>query len=425
VRSQLAPIELVHPDGAPRGTAVIGDEVPQWLIPADARGDGDADVVLVSHEHARAEAQVLERLSDDGIVIALGARPRVAAALAERGIAHAEPLSAQRRGHSVAISVGGSSSRLQRMAWSLHPASSWAGATVLRRDARAPLAGWLPGSEALVQVRTSWRGSGESALVSRADAEGRPTVYAKVGLGEATADIGTREVSALTALRDAAQAAGARVPEAIGLVQVCGRPAALLSAVEGEPAAKASRTVIDATREEAVAWLMRFTRRTQVEAPAHTVIEGTVLHPATVVVERLDGGTAYLEHLRRLATAVGDGAIGLSAAHGDLTLWNVLAGKPPGILDWAGASKRALPLVDLPYLLVDASYWRSRRRNRVGAFRRCFPDNRMTVATDVPEPVLELAFHACWLGHAANEHGRRIRGPFTDIVRTIVQRAAA
>jgi hypothetical protein len=421
VRSQLAPIELVHPDGAPRGTAVIGGGVPEWLIPADAPADGDADVVLASAETA---AYALERLSDTGIVIALGSSPGIAAALAERGLAQAESLAAQRRGDSVAIFVGGSSSILQRVASSLHPVRSVADATVFWRNAETRLAGWLPGAEALVQVRTSWRGSDETAIVSRAGDDGRPTVYAKVGLGEATADVGAREVSALRALRGAAEAAGARVPEPVGLVHASGRPAAVLSPLDGEPVARASRSVIESVRDEAVAWLLRFTQQTEAQAPAHPVIEAAVLRPASVVVQALDGGTAYMECLRGLAAGVGGGPIRLAAAHGDLTLWNVLAGKPLGILDWAGASESALPLVDLPYLIVDATFWRSRRRDRLDAFRRCFPDNRMTVEADIPEPVLELAFHSCWLGHAANEHQRGIRGPFTEIVETIAHRAS-
>jgi hypothetical protein len=433
VKTHLAPIELVHPDAAPRGTAVVGDGIPDWLLPVDARTDGDADVVLVAAEAARAEQDtraVAERLSDGGIVVAVGpnhARETLAATLGERGIANPEHLTARRRrrGRSVELSVG---MRSAPAASALR--SETVEATVLRRDERARLGGWLPGAERLFEVRTSWRGSGDTAVVSRVDGRGSPTIYAKLGLGEAASDVGAREAAALTALGGLATGAGARVPQVQGQTEVAGRPVVLLSVLAGRPVARRARRTMRAAGHQTAEWLRRFAAGTQARTPAASVIDAAVLQPASVVVRGFEGGTAYVERLQHLAEATGDGSIPVTAAHGDLTLWNVLEGRLPGILDWAGASVSALPLVDLPYLLVDTRYWRSLRRDRVRAFRQCFADDGMTIQEQaigfaVPAPVRELAFHACWLGHAANEHARGSAGPFTEIVRTIALRASA
>jgi hypothetical protein len=280
-----------------------------------------------------------------------------------------------------------------------------------------------------LRVRTNWRGSGDTALVARLDSRGTPTLYAKVGLGASTADVGAREAAAVTALGPAAAAAGARVPHVRGQVQIAGRPAVFLSALEGRPVAQASRRKIEPSAGATSDWLRRFGRETHAQAAAQPVVETSVLRPSGLVVRGLDGGTAYVESLRQLAEALGDRSLTVTAAHGDLTLWNVLTGETPGILDWAGASETALPLVDLPYLLVDARYWRSLRRDRLQAFRECFPDGRMRIdeqliGFDAPPPVLELAFHACWLGHAANERRQGIRGPFSEIVGALARKAS-
>jgi hypothetical protein len=46
------------------------------------------------------------------------------------------------------------------------------------------------------------------------------------------------------------------------------------------------------------------------------------------------------------------------------------------------------------------------------------------IGFELPGSVLELAFHACWLGHAANEIERGVEGPFLEILRTIARRTS-
>lgn len=446
VRGQLAPIELIHPGGAPRGTAVLGADIPDWLAPLETRADGDVDIVFVdaaADQPDRLARAASGRLSDTGVVLSTGstgARRALASSLEGLGFSGGEPVLARRgrwsRGESgITLLVpdvmwDGAWGRV-RAAWgTLDARAESVRLSAFRREGVAPLGTWLPGTGALV-VRTSWRGSRDAATVARLTGGGSAALYAKLGLGETTVDVGAREATALYGLGAAAEGAGARVPAVQGVISVAGRPVALLSPVEGRPVARARRESIARHGRETLRWLGRFAMATRATAPAPPLVEAAVMHPATEVVRRMDGGTAYLETLRRLADRLGDAGIPVAAAHGDLTLWNVLEGERPGILDWEGAVPVALPLLDLPYLLVDIRHTTARRSERPRAFEQCFPRTmdehaaRAATGLELPAPVVELAFHACWLGHAADERRRGIVGPFNEIVQIIARRAVA
>ena len=282
----------------------------------------------------------------------------------------------------------------------------------------APLCAWLDpaGGDAIV-LRPSWRGPDGSAVV-RLVRDGSIAAVGKLGLGPASAGVGDREAAAVAALGPPARAAGARVPELRGTVALAGRTAAVLSALDGRPLARASRHRVEQATRPVVEWLARFVAATTGRAEAPGVVEAALLAPAREVLSGLAGATAYLERLEGLGRRLGDGPVPVAAAHGDLTTWNVLDGDEPGVVDWEGAQTAAPPLVDLPYLLVDSRLARIGGDDRLAAFQACFPAGGAvelragTLELD-PEVAL-LSFHACWLGHALDEqsawHRRAVPG---------------
>ena len=425
---------------------MLGANIPDWLAPLEPTADGDVDVVFVdaaADQPDRLARAAAGQLSDTGMVLSAGstaARRVLAKSLERLGFSGAEPVLARRGRRSRGeggltllvpdVMWGGAWGRV-RAAWgTLDVRAETIRLSAFRQKGAAPLGTWLPGTGGLV-VRTSWRGSRDAATVARLARDGSAALYAKLGLGATSVDVGAREATALYRLGAAAEGSGARVPAVQGVISVAGRPVALLSPVAGRPVARAPRQSIARHGRETVSWLGRFANVTSSMAAAPPLIEAALMRPAAEVIDRLDGGTAYIETLRGLADGLGDGSIPVTAAHGDLTLWNVLEGEPPGVLDWEAAVPVALPLVDLPYLLVDILHATARRSERPRAFEQCFPRTMdvqaVRAATDLelPAPVVELAFHACWLGHAADERRRGTDGPFNEIVRIIARRAVA
>ena len=83
-----------------------------------------------------------------------------------------------------------------------------------------------------------------------------------------------------------------------------------------------------------------------------------------------------------------------------------------GVVDWEAARTDALPLVDVEYFAVDAVAT-AQGLSRDRAFDICatgelVPELRARIAAslEVPPPIAELARHAAWLDHAANESER-------------------
>ena len=441
MRKRVGVLELLHPTGAQSGTAVIGDHVPAALI-GDETVDAGADLVVVDATAGTRElARVVAAAAANAIVVVFGrqsARRRAIATLTPMGFGLTRPGIAVRARGSVGptLAVAGGRSNADRSL--LEPVGGrrarlrGAGFTVCAPESAEPLAAWLPGPrDAAVVIRTSWRGPDESAVAWRLSG-GNARVVAKLGLGSETVNVGDREAAAVATLGPHARAAGARTPELQATTTVAGRTAALLTSLQGRPLAQTSRHSLERAADAAVAWLGRFVACTSASARADAVIADAILGPARQAIAGLDGGGVYLDELHALAAAVGETVMPVAATHGDLTLWNVLEGELPGIVDWEGARAVAPPLVDLPYLLVDVRSTASRRGGRVDAFMRCFPEDRPTLDTstaraitglELPSAVVELAFHACWLEHAANERRHGVDGPFREILRIIAGRA--
>ncbi len=292
------------------------------------------------------------------------------------------------------------------------------------------LAGWLRSNEVPADggliVASSWRGDGGSVVVTRIGRHG--SLVAKVGRRDGSRDVGALEAHALQLLGAEARAAGVDVPQVVQVVDLAGRSAVLLTALAGRPAALSPSSARE-TAEAVAGWLARWSSATRSEHSAAPLLDAGVLNALELLASDLP--SAYVERVRRMAADVRDMDAPVAAAHGDLTLWNILLGSSGfGVVDWEAATDRSLPLVDLPYLLVDAVMCRQRTADRAAAYEACFGSlgSESAWARDVVsdtarrvgvgEPWLELGMHTCWLEHAADERRRGAHvTPFLDVLR--------
>lgn len=460
MRSATSILELLHPTGAPAGTRVFGTACPPELAPSAETGH-DADLVVFAPDgrerHAAWSPEAItvaatSVLRPGGVVAAIGGR-RTRRALERRLGAHGlvprftlahVPVG----GATALVSTEGGAVRFARDGmggrWAralstplVGPAVAVHGiATLVLTAPETPVAGWLhAGGESAFEglvLRPSWRGLDGTATVTGV-AGGRPVVIGKLGLG--TDQTGLAEIVALRCLGPSARAAGALVPGVLGLATVGDRVAALLRPVPGHVVAARAHGRPDpkVAAERVAAWLGRWCSSTTTRASGSPAVAAEVDAPLAALEPEL--GPAYVDRVRRLAREARDRDQLLCARHGDLTLWNVtLAGDALGIIDWEGAATAALPLTDLPYLLVDAVAAEHRYVDRVDAYRACFTRtgscrewaDRITRQTAETAGVgldeLELATHACWLGHAADERRRGVvDGPFLGILRMHTQ----
>jgi hypothetical protein len=153
----------------------------------------------------------------------------------------------------------------------------------------------------------------------------------------------------------------------------------------------------------------------------------------------LTDGQSYVDWLIELGGRVVGTRFARTAAHRDLTMWNLLVSPSGelGALDWGEAKSQCLPLGDLAYSIVDAVAAVWRYRSRPEAFTACFGRGRgeadanrwlrhLSARLRLSSEVQTVCFHACWLGHAANElhHDSGQPGPFVTIVSRLAAEAA-
>jgi len=327
-------------------------------------------------------------------------------------------------------------------------------ALVGRRPAARPLFEWLfrlhedvavtgdGGAEHVVAV-TSWR------------AQGGPTVLHVLALGCEQAalvvkvpgapDDVTRieeEEAILRRLGPAARAAGARLPVARLARLPDGRPVLVQTAVQGRPLAAviAERpSTVTAILDDVSAWLERWNRATRRLEPLDAaVLDRELLQPAALVTPHIATGEQYRAWLVARCARLAGARVPFTACHNDLTMRNVLVdGEAPlGIVDWETGEEKGLPNGDLAYSVVDAVAAATGYASRVAAFAKCFFQEgehapvasrllaRSCHVLEVSPALAEIAFHACWVRHAADElraSGGKGRGPFLEVVERLAQ----
>jgi hypothetical protein len=268
-----------------------------------------------------------------------------------------------------------------------------------------------------------------------------PPIVAKLALGSRAAP--AAEESRLVRLGPTAGRAGAAVPQPLTPTRLNGAPVLLETRLGGRILAPLlGRRPAQLWRRltRVCDWLDEWQRLTATPTPVTPhQLEREVLAPARELAPHLDRGEAYVAALEARCAAAADGPAPLVASHNDLTMWNVLVDgrRQLGIVDWEVAEEATLPLKDFFYAVVDAVAATDRYADRPGAARACFdPDGehadrvaelQASLARSIaaaPE-IVELAFDACWLGHARNELGRSGGSdptPFREIAQWLVRR---
>jgi hypothetical protein len=253
-----------------------------------------------------------------------------------------------------------------------------------------------------VTIQMSQHGDVRTSVVRVGD------TVAKVGAGSSVAPAGLGESEAL---RQVASRAGISTPAFVTETTLAGAPVVVETAVPGvRVSALIARDPSFAARvaEQLAAWLAEWNARTAVERTLTAdVLQAELPDPDLAARWRT------LEGVRAPAVAV----------HQDLTMTNVLVEDDRlGVVDWGSARTQGLPLVDFFYTAVDARAAADRYTDRVAALHACFaPDgdwftrvatleHRLRQRLDISAELADLAFHACWAQHAANETRRRETG---------------
>jgi hypothetical protein len=260
-----------------------------------------------------------------------------------------------------------------------------------------------------------------------------PDLVVKAALDDGGRDRLGRERAALVALGPGAAGAGARVPT----LQPNAPPWALaMDALPGKSAAAILarapgrlEQIVAAVAAWSTAWSLSTVSPRALTAG---VLEETLLAPLAVIDDSGLSFAGYRDRLHRLAGRLEGGRMPLTAAHNDLTMANVLiTRRGVGIVDWEAAAPDCLPLVDVWYALVDALA-RAQRVSHAEALARVLLGTSaapaelrrapaaLAITLALTDDQALAAFHACWLGHAANEVRRgELRGPFLAVVRAI------
>jgi hypothetical protein len=465
-------LELLHPDGCVAEVAVAG---ASGVAPEGVDPDASLDLVVLAPSGGRASLQTLldsfvPRLSGDAVVYVLvpplgrraARRQLVRSGLVlDRGIAHVPsfdssrylvPLerSLARRAFREVVAVwprrGRVVARLLDFSWtaavleSLLPSVALVGRPP---DAR-PLFDWASrllgdGPDLRVEaVVTSGPAKAERAVVLLVPSGGETASLVAKIRGGSSAKL-ERQATALEGPASTARTAGAAVPELIALRPLGARSVLYETCVGG--ASAAGLLASEPERLPSILallsdWLDRWQRVSLVERPAGSEELGSrILAPAEALAPLLDHGDDYVLWLRTRCEAIAGHVLPLVDAHNDLTMFNVLVTPSGvGVVDWEEASGGTLPLTDFFYAAVDATAAAARYADRIAAFDACFGgtgrsaeliagiQRRLMSTAAMSAELAQLAFHACWLHHAANEQldgSPEAPPPFLSIVQRL------
>jgi hypothetical protein len=471
----LSPLELLHPSGTAERWLLLGDGWPAALLPGTPPRGVPADLVVIAPTGRQARDRrwlrsavrsAAAQLADGGVIYVLAppqAR-RWRALLEEAGLSVEErfvhyspgpdtylvPLRAAclRYAFGQLLPMPPKTRRIATALLRLPVPPSLIGRRfplgfLARQPGASPLLRWLtefgpedrPPTTAIVKV-----GRRSDCVVAMVVGFHRddpsPSRIAKLALRPRDGPASEDEAARLQRLGPGARAAGALVPTAVAWCGPRGSHAVLESVIPGTPAVLAlAYRRADPIRVigRVAAWLEAWGRATaRMVSYDRERLERDLLRPARSLAPTLVGGAGYLEWLaRRCETAAGTRAVSV-AAHNDLTAYNLLLGQDGelGVVDWEAAGDDAWPLTDFYYAAVDVVL-AAGGPGRLEAFRACFApggvhaaavaalEARLLAVAAVPRSLVPLAFHACWLHHAWNEHRRKGRSgltPFQDIV---------
>lgn len=465
----LSLLELLHPDGIAIRSLVLGSRCPAMLRPCSSMTASEyADLVILAPTAAECRTSgwlqetvqsVNQKLESNGVAYVLAPpqwRLQITKLLSDHGfsidqaIVHLpdqgssrylvplSPIPAQytfakllplprwgRLSAAVALRFLG-----YGFFWRILPSIG----LVIRRPGARPLFEWLfrlnPQTDrsGSVIIRTSWRGQDGAVILHRfVDRDDSPSAVAKMNLTTKTRGNLIREAEILDRIGPSARNAGAQVPLRLSLGQVHEHPVLLQSMIGGQSIASLlssqPRRLLEIL-ELLVSWLESWNRCTRVlRSLDRELLEKELLTSAAVLAPLIEQGDEYRNWLvERYLTLTGV-SITLVATHNDLTMWNLLLGEQGrlGVIDWESACEKGFPFVDFFYAVTDAITVAQGYDDRSKAFQECFALDgiyahmvgqfltRLRRVVQIPDEMVGLCFHACWLHHAANEY--RSTGP--------------
>jgi hypothetical protein len=444
----FALLGLLHPKGA--GIFERGDEhgtqgEPAPLVLLDVGGAKR----IAAKELIRMLDTALDELEPGGLLAVVAPRlrrSRVAAQLRVRGLevtavairgsqAGEQLASVDWRAVSFALSLSAGRNRRHRFVASIPRVARSRLRFLLPRVALlgyapdAPPAQWLyrmePSAEPSGPVVATLSPERDRAYLFRFSAtDHAPTGVAKVGLTKEGAEVLTREAASLRTFASGAREAGAEVADLIDFTRIGARPVILESFVDGRHLARvlASEPMrADELLEQLSHWLARWgalTASMRLASPAF--VAAALLDPAEALAADLPND--FFEIIRVEAARLNGTVVLNTAAHNDLTMWNVLVGKRGrvAVLDWEEATDATLPLTDLFYALADGVAAATGYSDRLGAFRACFrKDGAFALraqyflginleALELGDDAIASAFISCWLRHAHNDSRRSV-----------------
>jgi hypothetical protein len=466
-----AELDMWHPTGAPRHRLALGD----YAGAGDCEDDDPIDLAIVAPSPIEASRDWVERtialaarrLGDGGVLWIVV--PRRWRGTAERALGHCDLTLLDavlafppwpRAAHLVPLArtalrdAGPRHLGLPRAtAWILGSVVSVRAvrrllrrtapscALVAAREPGLPMFRWLGdldgASVASATVSSGPRRDARVAVAMRFVAHRRaPDLVVKVALEQAGVERVQAERVALERLGPTAARSGADVP----VPKACTCPWMLASdPLAGRSAAAvltgAPRRLLPVAGAVAD-WLARWNAATASRTLASAeMLERLVGGPVGRLAADGTASEPYARAVAMLAARLEGRSLVVVAAHGDLTMANVMTDRPaPGILDWESAVAIGLPLVDLWYSLADAVACAARVTHASavealvtgtapapGALAQM--PARHAAALRLTADEATLAFHVCWLGHADEELRRGVENRrFGDVVRTVAAR---
>ena len=473
-------LQLLHPHGHAVRTRVFGSHCPASLLPPQSsQAQQRNDLIIIAPTVSECAALgwladtvaiAADSLGDEGVVYALVTPPwrsYVVSLLRNHGLAVTQAMMHLPSQQSTHYMVPLQADALAYTFSHLIPTRRWrrrlvtlalrvpgavglvsnlipAVGLLAQRRGAAPAFNWISErvgtTNAATIVTSSWRGYMGSVVLHHLDERQRwPTAVAKTTLHNKQPMLHIQEMANLQRIAHTAQVEQARIPKPVWLGMLGQRPVLVQSAVEGASLAhslNARPERLNVMLMRIADWLEAWNRATVIPTRlTHQQLYEHVLQPAAALAAYLPEGRAYCRWLEQRTHALLDTTMPMVATHNDLTASNIMVNEQGRlrIVDWETARLRGLPLVDFWYAAVDAVVATGLAGNRVQAFKHCFHSQdpgaelierlqkRLVDALQVPPACVELAFHACWLHHAANELQQPARSyqPFVDIVKHI------
>lgn len=300
---------------------------------------------------------------------------------------------------------------------------------------REPPAAWVDvGVEGLTgSVALAASPGGERGYVYRFSGRRNvPALVAKVALLEAGAPRIEHEAQRLRNVAETAAAAGAEVPSVLHTTRIGGAPVLLETFVRGTAAARVIAARPEAMEPITTALARWLTSWAAITAATTTLdaelVDAFSLGPLRAMAAELP--SRFVALIGTQAESLIGQPVQTTAAHNDLTMWNVMVREDESIavLDWENATSHALPLTDLFYAIVDAVAATDGYADRPAAFRSCFGQtgaraewagvlvNAQRRALGLDERLVATSFASCWLRHAHSERQRRLEYGFLALL---------